>query len=135
MDNIDQVCEAIVKNIEGGVICAVLNLADAEILGICNISTDKEFSDEMLVLITKEIFQNFNPKNISTPYQATDNKPTSGGHLIKEINVGPTCYHYFAKKFNYGKAVVLLITKSTISLGMGWIQLKAVIPNLERALL
>ena len=38
---------------------------------------------------------------------------------------------HFAKTIKGGKAVIMLVTKKTTNIGMGWAQLKASIPVVE----
>jgi hypothetical protein len=56
----------------------------------------------------------------------------NGEHYFEEIQLASKHNLHFAKTLKGGRAVIMLVTKRNTSLGMGWSQLKAAIPVLER---
>ena len=57
--------------------------------------------------------------------------PEDSAHYFDEIHVTSAHNYHFAKCLKQGRYVVVLVTKKTTNIGMGWAQLKAVIPNIE----
>jgi hypothetical protein len=55
-------------------------------------------------------------------------------HCFEEIQLTSKHSLHFAKTLRSGRAVIMLVTKRSTSVGMGWAQLKAAIPVLERLL-
>jgi hypothetical protein len=53
-------------------------------------------------------------------------------HFFEEIQLTSRHNLHFAKTLKGGRAVVLLVTKRSTSLGMGWAQLRSAVPVLER---
>ena len=57
--------------------------------------------------------------------------PENGEHYFQEVHVTSEHNFHFAKTIKKGKAVIMLVTKKTTNIGMGWAQLKAAIPSVE----
>jgi len=54
-----------------------------------------------------------------------------GAHYFEELHITAAHNFHFAKVIKGGKAVIMLITKKTTNIGMGWVNVKQAVPELE----
>ena len=81
---------------------------------------------------TKDLFRGPSVTRIEAMVREQRGDDETGERYFEEIQLTPKPNLHFAKTLKGGRAVIMLVTKRSTSLGMGWAQLKAAIPVLER---
>jgi CheY-like chemotaxis protein len=129
LEKIDIACHRIVTLVGGGVACGVVDLESGKLLGIHNIRDASGTQSELVADATIDLFRGPNVARIEAMLLGDDD---SSDHVLDEVQLTSKHHLHFAKTLKGGRAVILLVTKRSTSLGMGWAQLKAAIPVLER---
>lgn len=132
MEKIDIACERVVRALEGGVACGVIDLDNGNLLGIYNNRDHSEEQNALVAEATVDLFRGPNVQRIEAMVREQRGDRENGEHYFEEIQLASKHNLHFAKTLKGGRAVIMLVTKRSTSLGMGWAQLKAAIPVLER---
>lgn len=131
MGKIDDACKSVVDNVDGAVACGVVDLDTGMLLGIHNTSSYTTTLNEVVAAATMDMFRGPNIGRIEKMVRQHRGLPESGEHYFEDIQVTSKNNFHFAKTIRGGKAVIMLVTKKTTNIGMGWAQLKSVIPTVE----
>jgi hypothetical protein len=131
MGKIDDTLKQVVNKVDGAVACGVVDLDSGMLLGIFNSASYTQSLNELVAGATMDMFRGPNISRIEQAVRAHRGVPEDGGHYFDEIHVTSHNNYHFAKTIKGGRYVVMLVTKKTTNLGMGWAQLKAAIPSLE----
>ena len=90
-----------------------------------------ETLNEVVAAATMDLFRGANVGRIEQMVRSHRGENESGEHYFQEIHVTSAHNYHFMKTIKGGKAVIVLVTKKTTNIGMGWAQLKSVIPDVE----
>ncbi|HLV60452.1 MAG TPA: hypothetical protein VKY51_03530 [Fredinandcohnia sp.] len=131
MGKMDEVCKEIVENVDGAVACGVVDLDTGMLLGIHNSSGYSDAHNEVVAAATMDLFRGPNVIRAEQLVRAHRGVPEDGEHYFEEVFITSKHNFHFAKVVKGGRAVVMLVTRKTTNLGMGWAQLKASIPKVE----
>ncbi len=131
MGKIDDACKQVVDNVDGAVACGVVDLDTGMLLGIYNSSSYTQSLNEIVAAATMDLFRGPNVGRIEQMVRKHRGLPENGDHYFQEIHVTSANNYHFAKTMKGGKAVMMLVTKKTTNIGMGWAQLKSVLPIVE----
>lgn len=131
MGKMDDACKEVVQKTDGAVACGIVDLDSGMLLGIYNSANYTQTLNEIVAAATMDLFRGHNVGRIEQMVRAHRALPENGEHYFQEIHVTSEHNFHFAKTLKKGKAVIMLITKKTTNIGMGWAQLKAVIPLVE----
>jgi hypothetical protein len=131
MGKIDEACRDVVSKVDGAVACGVVDLDTGMLLGIHNSAQYTQTLNEIVAAATMDMFRGSNIGRIEQAVRAHRGVPENGGHYFQEVHVTSQNNYHFAKTVKGGKAVIMLVTKKTTNIGMGWAQLKAIIPSVE----
>jgi len=131
MGRIDDVLKQVVGRVDGGVACGVVDLDTGMLLGIHNAASYPQSLNEMVAGATMDMFRGPNIARIEQAVRAQRGEPEDGAHYFDEIHVTSRHNYHFAKTVKDGRFVVMLVTRKTTNLGMGWASLKAAIAALE----
>lgn len=131
MGRIDEACKKVVEEVDGAVACGVVDLDTGMLLGIHNASQYTQTLNEVVAAATMDMFRGPNIGRIEQMVRSHRGVPEDGSHYFQEVHVTSTHNFHFAKTLKDGKAVIMLVTKKTTNIGMGWAQLKASIPSVE----
>jgi hypothetical protein len=131
MGKIDEACRDIVNHVDGAVACGVVDLDTGMLLGIHNASQYTQTMNEVVAAATMDMFRGPNIGRIEQLVRSHRGVPENGDHYFQEIHITSAYNFHFAKVIRNGKAVMMLVTKKTTNIGMGWAQLKAAIPAVE----
>jgi hypothetical protein len=129
LEKIDVACQRVVTLVSGGVACGVIDLQSGKPLGIHNVRDASGARSERFADATVDLFRGPNVARIEALLLGDEE---GGAHVLDEVQLTSKHHLYFAKTLSGGRALILLVTKRSTSLGMGWAQLKAAIPVLER---
>lgn len=131
MGKIDDACKEVVANVDGAVACGVVDLDTGMLLGIHNTAGYSQQLNEMVAAATMDLFRGPNVGVVEQMVRTHRGVPEDGANYFDEVQITSTNNLHFAKTLKGGKAVIMLVTKKTTNLGMGWAQLKSVIPAVE----
>ncbi len=131
MSKIDDACRNVVENVDGAVACGVIDLDTGMLLGIHNSASYTQTLNEVVAAATMDMFRGPNVGRIEQMVRAHRGTPENGDHYFDEIHITSKHNFHFAKTLKGGKAVMMLVTKKTTNIGMGWAQVKASIPAVE----
>jgi hypothetical protein len=131
MGKIDDACKEVVNKVEGAIACGVVDLDTGMLLGIHNASQYTQTLNEVVAAATMDMFRGANIGRIEQMVRAHRGVSENGEHYFQEVHVTSEHNYHFAKTVKQGKAVIMLVTKKTTNIGMGWAQLKAIIPMVE----
>lgn len=131
MGKIDDSCRQVVDKVEGAVACGVVDLSTGMLLGIHNSASYTQTLNEIVAAATMELFRGSNVSRVEKMVRQHRGVAEDGGHYFEEIHITSRHNFHFAKTIATGKAVIMLVTKKTTNIGMGWAQLKSVIHDIE----
>lgn len=131
MGKIDDACKEVVNKVDGAIACGVVDLDTGMLLGIYNGSQYTQTLNEVVAAATMDLFRGSNIGRIEQMVRVHRGIPENGEHYFQEVHVTSEHNFHFAKSIKQGKAVIMLVTKKTTNIGMGWAQVKSVIPMVE----
>jgi hypothetical protein len=131
MGRIDDACKEVVNQVDGAVACGVVDLDTGMLLGIHNSAQYTQTLNEVVAAATMDMFRGPNIGRIEQMVRSHRGLPENGDHYFNEVHITSAHNYHFAKTVRGGKAVMMLVTKKTTNIGMGWAQLKAAIPIVE----
>lgn len=131
MGKIDDACKDVVGNVDGAVACGVVDLDTGMLLGIHNGSGYTQTLNEVVAAATMDMFRGANVGRIEQMVRSHRGVAEDGSHYFQEVHVTSEHNFHFMKSIKGGKAVMVLVTKKTTNIGMGWAQLKSAIPRIE----
>jgi CheY-like chemotaxis protein len=132
MSKIDDACRDVVHKVDGAVACAVVDLETGMLHGIYNTANFSPELDEHLARATMDIFRGPTVTRSERMIRAHRGLPEEGGErYFQEIHIASINNYHFAKTVKKGKAAIMLVTKKTTNVGMGWAMLRSVIPLVE----
>lgn len=131
MGKIDDACKEVVNKVDGAVACGVVDLDTGMLLGIFNASNYTQTLNEVVAAATMDMFRGSNIGRVEQMVRTHRGIPENGAHYFQEIHVSSANNYHFMKTLKGDKAVIVLVTKKTTNIGMGWAMLKSVIPTVE----
>lgn len=127
----DNACRNIVEKVQGAVACGVVDLETGILLGIHNASEYSDLHNETVAAATVDLFRGPNVLRTEQLVRAHRDVPENGEHYMTEVFMTSKHLYHFAKVVKDGRAVIMLVTRKTTNLGLGWAQLQAAIPAIE----
>lgn len=131
MGKIDDACKAVVNQTDGAVACGVVDLDSGMLLGIHNSAAYTQTLNEIVAAASMDLFRGPNVGRIEQMVRSHRGHAENGEHYFQEVHVTSEHNYHFCKTLKKGRAVIVLVTKKSTSIGMGWAQLKAAIPQVE----
>lgn len=131
MDRIDATCKQVVNSMDGAVACGVLDLDTGEMLGIHTMPECTQELNEATAVAAMDLFRGPSLGHIGRMVRAEARLPEPCEDHVHEVHVTSEHGQRFAKTIRDGKAVMMVVTRKTTILGMGWAQLKATLPQVE----
>lgn len=131
MGKIDDACKDVVGKVDGAVAAGVVDLDTGMLLGIHNSSQYTQTLDEIVAAACMDMFRGTNISRVEQMVRQHRGVAENGEHYFQEIQVTSEHNFHFAKVLKKGRAVLMLVTKKTTNVGMGWAQLKSVVPSIE----
>jgi hypothetical protein len=131
MGKIDDSCKEVVAKVEGAAACGVVDLSTGMLLGIHNSASYTQTLNEIVAAATMDLFRGSAVARVEKMVRQHRGVPEDGSHYFEEVHISSKHNYHFAKTIAGGKAVIMLVTKKTTNIGMGWAQLKSVIPDIE----
>ena len=131
MGKMDDGCKKIVEGVDGAVACGVVDLDTGMLLGVHNAEQYSQTLNEVVAAATMDVFRGPNVSKIEQMVRSHRGQPEDDGHYFEEVHVTSKNNFHFAKTIKGGKAVIMLVTKKTTNVGMGWANIKQAVPELE----
>lgn len=131
MGKMDDGCKKIVEGVDGAVACGVVDLDTGMLLGVYNSAQYSQTLNEVVAAATMDVFRGPNVSKIEQMVRSHRGQPEDGSHAFEEVHITSRNNFHFAKTIRDGKAVIMLVTKKTTNVGMGWANLKQAVPELE----
>lgn len=131
MGKIDDACKDVVAKVDGAVAAGVVDLETGMLLGIHNSAQYTQTLNEIVAAACMDMFRGNNISRIEQMVRSHRGIPENGEHYFQEIHITSEHNFHFAKTVKKGRAVIMLVTKKSTNIGMGWAQLKSMIPTVE----
>lgn len=131
MGKIDDACRDVVTKVDGAVAAGVVDLDTGMLLGVYNAAQYTQTLNEIVAAACMDMFRGPNISRIEQMVRSHRGIPENGEHYFQEIHVTSDNNFHFAKTLKKGRAVIMLVTRKTTNIGMGWAQLKSVVPTIE----
>jgi CheY-like chemotaxis protein len=131
MGKMDDACREVVTKTDGAVACGIVDLDSGMLLGIFNSANYTQTMNEIVAAASMDLFRGPNVGRVEQLVRSHRGVPENGEHYFHEVHITSEHNYHFAKTLKKGKAVIMLVTKKTTNIGMGWAQLKSVIPMVE----
>jgi CheY-like chemotaxis protein len=134
LQKVDIACERIVNGLEGALACALIDLGTGAVLGIHDSLGFSVEQSEAVAAATIDLFRGASSSRIESIVRLQASGERSAEHAFEEVQLTSKDAHHFSRTLGNGRAVILLVTSRSTSLGMGWAQVRAAIPIFERLL-
>jgi CheY-like chemotaxis protein len=134
LPKIDMACERVVNAVEGAVACVVIDLRTGDVLGVHDRHGASHDRHDSVATATVDLFLGPNPSCFEGMVHEPPRGGAAGPPSFEEVQLTSPHGLHFAKSLKSGRAVVLLITSRSTSLGMGWATLRSAVPVFERLL-
>jgi hypothetical protein len=131
MGKIDDACKEVVDHVDGAIACGVVDIETGTLLGIHNISKNTGALNEVVAAATKDLFRGSKIGRIEQLVRSHRGVPENREHHFREVHVTSERNFQFAKAVKEGKSIIVLVTKKSTNIGVGWSQLKSIIPMVE----
>lgn len=128
---IDEACLSVMSKVLDAAACVVVDLSTGELLGACVVEGLPASHAEVLADACVDLFRGPGVCQSERMLRARDAIPEGDEYYFHEIHVVSGHNYHFAKTMKKGKVVVMLVTKKTTNVGMGWAMLRSVIPLIE----
>ena len=131
MATLDEACEKVVSQINGAIACALVDLDSGFALAQHDSERWGDAIHEAMSTVALELFRGSRVTEVARALR--EKLPTGGGpeHYFEEVQLTSPDHFYFAMVLPTGRCALLVVTKKTTNVGMGWAQLKKAAANLE----
>ena len=131
MTKIDDACRDVVQKVDGAVACAVVDLESGGLHGLYSTAGFGQDLNDHLARATMDMFRGPTVTKSERMIRKHRGLPEQGEPYFQEIHIASINNYHFAKTVKKGKAAIMLVTKKTTNVGMGWAMLRSVIPLVE----
>lgn len=131
MAKLDDLLKNVLQKVEGALACGVVDLESGMLLGIYNSAGYTQSLNELVAGATMDIFRGPNISRIEQAVRAHRGLPEDGAHYFDEIHVTSANNYHFAKTIKGGRYVLMMVTKKTTNVGLGWASLRSFLPQVE----
>jgi hypothetical protein len=129
MGGLDEACKAVVAEVNGAVACAVVDLDSGFVLG-AHSALSLELT-ELMARATLNLLRGPDVTTIEREIRKARAVPEDGEHYFQELQLTSEHNLHFGVVLKGGRAVMMLVTRRSTSIGLGWAQLRAAIPRVE----
>ena len=131
MGGLDEACKAVVAQVNGAVACAVIDLDSGFVLGVHSANSLSLELTELMARATLNLLRGPDVTAIEREIRKARGIPETGEHSFQELQLTSEHNLHFGVVLKGGRAVMMLVTRRTTSVGLGWAQLRAAIPQVE----
>ena len=128
MAKLDDVLQSVVADVDGALGCAVVDLESGLLLGVAhNVPYFTTSYLEAVAAAAVDMMRGKNVRAVESLLSSQRGKPVS--KMIKEVQMTTdNTYHFMATMPEKPDALIVLITKKTANLGMGWSAVRRSMP-------
>ena len=123
-------CRLVVRRVDGAVACGVVDLESGRLLGLHHAPQAVDMLSADVAAAVRTLFRGPNIGRVEQCVRSLAN-PAVGGQRFQEAHVTSAHGRHFAKTLRGGQVAVIVVTRHSTNLGLGWAQLKAAIPEVE----
>ena len=131
MEQLDEACRTVVDLVDGAIACAVVELETGTILGLHDTAQSTQTLNEAVAAATIDMFRGPHIVRIEELIRTHRGIQENDNRDFHEVHISSANNFHFAKVIKDGRAVLMLVTKRSTNVGMGWAQMKSVIPDVE----
>jgi hypothetical protein len=128
MAKLDDVLQSVVADVDGALGCAVVDLQSGLLLGVAhNVPYFTSSYLEAVAAAAVDMMRGKNVRAVESLLSSQRGKPVI--NMIKEVQMTTeNTYHFMATVPEKPDALIVLITKKTANLGMGWSSVRRNMP-------
>jgi hypothetical protein len=125
MASINEICKEVVDNVDGALGCGVVDLTTGLLLGVAH--NVPYFTQSYLDAVAAAAVDMFRGKTVSVVEQLlSSTRGSKVEHSLKEVQMTTDrTYHFMSIIKDKPNCLVVLITKTSTNLGMGWNALRS----------
>lgn len=132
MADLNEVCRKIVEDVQDGVACGIVDVNTGMLLGVHN--TISYFTQAYLDAVAAAAVDMFRGKTVSRVEQLiAKQRGAEAAFSFQEIQVTTPKTYHFMKILDGTDILVVLITKRSTNLGMGWSALRMAVDDVKAA--
>ena len=131
MGGLDEACRGVVARVDGAVACAVIDLDTGFVLGVHSASALNLELTELMARATLNLLRGPDVTAIEREIRKTRGEKETGEHYLQELQLTSEHHLHFAVVLKGGRVVMMLVTRRTTSVGLGWAQLRAAVAGVE----
>jgi CheY-like chemotaxis protein len=132
--NVSAVCGDVAARVEGALLCAVIDLDKACLLGMSPASPIARGDERVLIEETVALLQSSSLVRLERALASASGEDEPARSTLREARVLSTDFCRFAVAFQDGRKAAILVTRRDINPGLAFWYLRAAIPTFERRL-
>ncbi|EIJ43936.1 hypothetical protein BegalDRAFT_3111 [Beggiatoa alba B18LD] len=131
MADINDICSEIVRNVDGALGCAVVDLNSGLLLGVSH--NVPYFTQSYLDAVAAAAVDMFRGRTVTAVEDMISNmRGSPKKHMIKEVQMTTdNTMHFMIVLPDKPNSLVVLVTSKKVNLGMGWSSLRMALPKLN----
>lgn len=124
------VCAAVLPDVSGAILCSAIDLETGNILGSSGHEPEGVRSMRTVSSVAGSLFRS--PMNAQTErFMAGEGAVSTIAHSLEEVRLASSDHVLLAKTFREGKAVLVLLTRTSANLGLSWAILRSAVHEVE----
>lgn len=128
MANMDDACGVLQQQVNGAVLCAIVDLDSGIIVGMHPTGAERRALATVVSASAIRLVRGAVVGDLVT--QLSTSESAASGYL-EEAQLTTPEHIVFCRTVSEGRALAVLVTTRDVSVGMGWAQLKAALPEFE----
>ena len=130
MSKFDDICKKVTEEVDGGLACAAVELNSGMILGVHH--TDPYFTQSYLDVVGVAAVDMSRGNTAARVEELlAKQRGDEMKHMMKELQMTTNgTFHFMAIIPEKPNTLIVLITQTTVNLGMGWAGLRYALPDL-----
>lgn len=142
MKALNEACQTIVATVDGALACGIVDLPSGDMIAratagaysteyTLEIEGERKDIFDVVAAATVDLFRGDNVGMIEQDVRAHRGVPENGEHYLEEVFMSSKYLYHFGKVIANGETVIMLVTRNTANLGLGWARLKGALPTIE----
>ena len=133
MANLNEICQAIVSDVQDGVACGVVDLNTGMLMGVHH--TVPYFTQSYLDAVAAAAVDLMRGRTVRRVEELmTKHRGVEVKDAFEEIFISSKTVYHFMTLIKEKQSLVVLVTKKTSNQGMGWVALRSAITDISAAL-
>lgn len=132
MTAMDEACGKLLQHVNGAVMCAIVDLDSGIVLAMQPAGAQSRTLGPVVVESAIKLVRGAVIGGLIASLRSDDSSQTGPGYL-EEAQLTTPEHCLFCRTVSQGRVLTLLVTNRDVSVGMGWAQLKALLPEFEAA--